>query len=1204
MDDELGKAPLTIRLLGNPSISYDGRPLSFRTRKVLALLIYLVVQGGTHSRESLKTLLWPESTADNVAATLRGTLSRLRKSLQQAGDFLILDGDSVAFDFGTTVDLDLAWLSAAAASEIPEDELAPILSLDRGEFLAGFSLPDAPNFDTWVAIQGEACQREVEKVYDRLTQYQLSAHQSSSAVEATARWLARAPYSEVAYRRLMAAQALTGDRPAALKNFTRLKDLLDREFSVEPSRETIVLADQIRNREYREVSPGSAKPTVKGTVALGHPVLPFVGRAEEHARLVSAYNQVVDGGARVVVLLGSAGVGKTRLVEAFKDWVSVYSPGVEIWQGQVFEIGGQLPYEAVNEALRQRLDRENAPEDLLDDIWLSELSQLMPELRARYPDLPPPMAGDAEYVRSRLFEALATLGSSLVTNNSGVLILDDLQWADPGTWKMIHYLARRWAEMSNPILLVLIVRRENFARDDLLRNQLASIERYVPTHRVLMEPIDGVAVKQLVARMSGTSFEDRTTGSFAEWLWAETQGLPFFIEALLQMLVEQGVLTRRAEGAGGFDFSAALDHVQATSRVLLPPGVREVIKARLAQHSKNARELLLAASVLGQACSFSLLCQVADLEEIPSLEAIENLLDSHLLVERSDDRKPYQTAHDYIREVVYSESREVRRRIFHRRALIALEADRAPSAECAYHALAALLDEPAFRFSLAAGNEALATYAYTESLSHYENARQAARQMLEKGSAVDSHYLRMLYQNRGRTMELIQDYPAAQENYQEMRHLAAETHDKALQLAGLTAQCIIHANHTTVFNPTLARELGETALNLAMELRDQRAESEALMGLMLAENYGDGNSLRTLEYGNESLSIARELGLKEQMGSVMINLCWPYVAQVQLEKALDLNSEALAIWNNLANQQMLLETNIMRLFLLAASGDLNTQFDTAQQAQALSHLTGNKSYQHISLQFMGRVLCSRGQFGESLANFKAALALSESAENPFAKQGDYDGLISFYLLTGAPDEADSWADKLFRVMESDSMPVWRNFFLANIAEAKIACGKLAEGQAILNEAIEAYVWNASWSNVLIPIIIADAHLQLALGTPELAFGIREDQLDQLRSAGFGLKLAEELWVRGKTLLAINQVEQAELLFLKAIDAAERQQERSILWQILADLSDLEGSTGNMAGAEKAHLQALEIVSYISEKAGADPVRSSFLGQFPVSQLLS
>ena len=178
-----------------------------------------------------------------------------------------------------------------------------------------------------------------------------------------------------------------------------------------------------------------------------------------------------------MVLIGAAGVGKTRLVSAFKEWALLDTPETEVWQGKAFETGGRLAFQPVVEALRIRLDQVNAPEDYLEDVWLAELSQLMPELRARYPDLPMPLTGNANFVRARLFESIAALGNALAENHPSVLILDDMQWADADTLDLIHYLARRWAEMKAPILLLLTVRQEAYAADAALREWLTRLER-------------------------------------------------------------------------------------------------------------------------------------------------------------------------------------------------------------------------------------------------------------------------------------------------------------------------------------------------------------------------------------------------------------------------------------------------------------------------------------------------------------------------------------------------------------------------------------------------------------------------------------------------------------------------------------------------------------------------------------------------------
>ncbi len=203
---------------------------------------------------------------------------------------------------------------------------------------------------------------------------------------------------------------------------------------------------------------------------------------------------------------------------------------------------------------------------------------------------------------------------------------------------------------------------------------------------------------------------------------------------------------------------------------------------------------------------------MAGVTELDALAGVEALLNSRLLTENRTARKPYTLAHDYIREVVYGEGHEARRRVFHRRALLALEANRAPAAECAFHALASQLDEPAFRFSVVAGDEALRANAYQESLAHYERARDAARRMIEASDSIDPKSLLRLYRNRGRALELVENFQAAQENYQEMLQVAAEMDDRKLELAALLAQCTLHGTHTPVFNPQLGQGTGASCL--------------------------------------------------------------------------------------------------------------------------------------------------------------------------------------------------------------------------------------------------------------------------------------------------------------------------------------------------------------------------------------------------------
>jgi DNA-binding SARP family transcriptional activator len=1150
------------------------------------------------SRESLMALLWPESPANSAAASLRVTLSRLRHALQLAGDALITKSGNIGFDSNYIIDLDLDWLAAAAHPETSPDELSPILTVDRGEFLEGFSLPDAPEFDTWAAIQREACQRQLETVYDRLSQHLLATHHSAAA-ETAARWVSRSRLNEQAYRRLMAAQALSGQRPAALQTYKRLQVALQQELGLEPSRESVALADNISQGRLGEEHPGLVSSTT--TLDPGRRLaLPLVGRADEHSRLVAAFHQTSKTGAQVVALIGAAGVGKTRLVNAFQEWVRMDSPEAEVWQGRAFETGGRLAYQPVVEALRARLEEVNAPEDLLEDVWLAELSQLIPELRARYPDLPPPMTGDGHFVRARLFEAMASLGNALAARRPAVFVLDDMQWADADTLDLIHYLARRWAETEAPILLLLAIRQEAYAADAALREWLTRLGRDAPLTRLLLDSLNSAAVEQLVNHLAGEDMEHTTISAFAAWLWAETRGLPFFIEALLQMLVEQGILTVTDEGQPIYDFAAALDHVRSVAQVPLPPGVREVIQARLAQQSKEAGALLLAAAALGRTCTLERLCQVADLSETDALESLEALLDGRLFAERPSSRRPYTLAHDYIREVIYTESREARRRVFHRRALLALEAAGGSAAECAFHALAALLDEPAFRYSVAAGSEAFASYAAQKALGHFDAARDVAQRMQTRGEVVDEELLGLMYRQRGLALELNQDDTMAEANYEEMRETAVKRGSKTLELASLISQSNLHGHYTGVFNPFKSKELAQAALALARELGDREAEAGALWGLQVAELYSAGDSKQVVLYGEQALALARELGLKELMGLVLNNLCWPFGAQRRLEEVRAILLEAQAIWRELGNLPRLAEASRFMLIIHSLAGDHGSMLVDAPKLTELGAAIGSRLDEVESLLWLAAVHARQGRFGQGLDCLEQYGDYAESLGHANEKHGHQYGRIRIYRTVGALTESERWADQLYTERENIP-PNFITHYFVEIARAKIACGKLEEGRAILDELLAVLPFDAVWSFNIIDIALGYGELNLSLNQPALLFAGLEERVRPYRETGFLYYLADEYWLRGRAALALGQYDPARVALLKAIDAAEAQEERAVLWQILASLADVEEACGNTAEADKLRDQARAVVAHIAENVGK--TRDVFLGQPAVAQLL-
>src|SRR5437764_8575470 len=142
------------------------------------------------------------------------------------------------------------------------------------------------------------------------------------------------------------------------------------------------------------------------------------------------------------------------------------------------------------------------PEDLLEDLWLAELSRLLPELRVRYPDLPTPTE-DELTAKGRLFEAVARLLDVLARSGPLVLLLDDLQWVDEASLDLVRYLSRYWIKHSSRVLLLGTVRSEGLELNPALAAQLADLGRDLPVSQVTLQPLSQAQTIQLVQAIAG-----------------------------------------------------------------------------------------------------------------------------------------------------------------------------------------------------------------------------------------------------------------------------------------------------------------------------------------------------------------------------------------------------------------------------------------------------------------------------------------------------------------------------------------------------------------------------------------------------------------------------------------------------------------------------------------------------------------------------
>lgn len=341
---------LQLCLFGAPRLERNNQRVEIDTRKAQALLAYLALNSGEHSREALATLFWPEQNEAHARSSLRRALWTLRQALATDG----LDGDkqTIIFRHPTHLVVDVLQFQSllVSASNAPNPPLGdPIKNLQaavalyRADFLAGFTLRDAPVFDEWQFFTAETLRRMLADTLQRLVCWHIGEQAYTEGIKYARRWLALDPLHEPAHRTLMQLYAWSNQSAAALRQYEECKRLLEEELGAPPDEETSQLYTAIHNKRLAppSVTKVPAQP-VNSSASTATPAVtphnlparlaPLLGRDLELAELDLL---MFDRSERLITITGPGGMGKTVLALAaaarhlaagrFRDGVFVVS---------------------------------------------------------------------------------------------------------------------------------------------------------------------------------------------------------------------------------------------------------------------------------------------------------------------------------------------------------------------------------------------------------------------------------------------------------------------------------------------------------------------------------------------------------------------------------------------------------------------------------------------------------------------------------------------------------------------------------------------------------------------------------------------------------------------------------------------------------------------------------------------------------------
>jgi predicted ATPase/DNA-binding SARP family transcriptional activator len=334
---------LKLYFFGAPRLEHDDHSIEVRLRKPLALWVYLAVTNRHHSRDSLADLLWPGYPATDARANLRRALSDLNASLPV--DLIESNRQTIGLRQDREVWLDVAVFRRLASgdggADARLDRLEQAADLYTADFLEGFSLPDAPDFEAWQQAEAGALTQELAAVLDRLASTYAEQGEYDRALTHARRRLGLDPFDEAAHRMLMRLYAWSGQTAAALRQYETCARTIRLEMDLEPQAETTALWQQIRANQLMPPD-GRSRPVTRPeqpqpemAVDLERALPPhnlspqptrFIGRQED---LFQVGQRLADPDVRLLTILGVGGMGKSRLaVEAAAQALGHFADGV------------------------------------------------------------------------------------------------------------------------------------------------------------------------------------------------------------------------------------------------------------------------------------------------------------------------------------------------------------------------------------------------------------------------------------------------------------------------------------------------------------------------------------------------------------------------------------------------------------------------------------------------------------------------------------------------------------------------------------------------------------------------------------------------------------------------------------------------------------------------------------------------------------
>ncbi len=466
----------------------------------------------------------------------------------------------------------------------------------------------------------------------------------------------------------------------------------------------------VRGRGYRFIENAVSEPTAqpdsetRAIATTGSNA--FVGRQSEMASLAAGFSQAMGGDPQMFLLMGEAGMGKTRMIEEFSH--RALAEGAAVLVGRCREEEGAPAFWPWIQILRTHIETHQHETLNILEPYAAVLSKMLPELRELLPSITPLPDVEAEQARFRLLDAITRFLQASARQRPLTLMIDDLHRSDTSSLLLLEFLVRELH--SSPIFLLGAYRDVEILGDTTREQCLTRVARTANTRSIQLKGISRRAVGELVGQP-----ED---AKLVSALFEQSAGNPFFLTQLVHLL--------------DVDSAGLRNHSADEWRFSLPTGVKDAISSQLTELPNQTQEVLTVAAVIGRNFTANLLARGLKVSFPEILKQLQPAVKARLIEDSQHRSGGYRFAHALLRDVVYDQIPKHDRSRLHKQIGDALESIHESDldvciAELAFHfAESAGVGDvgKAIAYCVAAGEQAASRLAHENAPEHFRNALQ------------------------------------------------------------------------------------------------------------------------------------------------------------------------------------------------------------------------------------------------------------------------------------------------------------------------------------------------------------------------------------------------------------------------------------------------------------------------------------------------